>query len=406
MKIRNGLITGLSSLLILTQVAKAEEASVSSVDEFFKDSKTILEVRGRYEFADQAGRNESNAYTVRTRLGLETANVNGFKALVEMEDVRSLGSTSDYNPYPQAGRTVIADPKGTELNRLQLSYKSDGTQVILGRQRIILDGARFVGNVGWRQNEQTYDALTFKDNTLGDWAFFYSYIDTVQRIFGDDAPAPAQQEFKSDSHLINFGFSGIPQVKVTAYGYLLDLENAVANSSRTFGLSAQGSQKLNEDINLKYTAEYARQDDYANNPNSYQSDYIQGSVTAVWDAFDLGVAYELLGSDNGQGFKTPLATLHKFNGWADTFLGTPGAGLEDISVTLGFKLPSTTSVKFIYHTFESDIGGLDYGEEWDAVISHSFDKNWSVLAKYAHYSGGSAGFADNKKFWIQIEFKK
>jgi hypothetical protein len=36
------------------------------------------------------------------------------------------------------------------------------------------------------------------------------------------------------------------------------------------------------------------------------------------------VGYELLGSDNGEyGFATPLATLHKFNGWADQFLGTP-----------------------------------------------------------------------------------
>ncbi|MBL4575398.1 MAG: hypothetical protein JKY51_04760 [Opitutaceae bacterium] len=406
MNIKNGFKIGLGSLLILSQVAKAEETSSSSMGDIFKNGTTLLEVRGRYEFADQEGRAQSKAYTVRTRLGFETASLHGFKALIEMEDVRSLGSISDYNPYPQTGRTVIADPKGTELNRLQLSYATGGSLLTLGRQRIILDGARFVGNVGWRQNEQTFDALSFTDKTLQDWTFFYSYVDAVQRIFGKDAPLPAQREFESDSHLANIQFSGIPQIKITAYGYFLDLENSIANSSRTIGMSAQGSQKITEDLSLKYTVEYAIQQDYADNPNNYQADYLQGSLTASWDIFDLGIGYELLGSDNGQGFKTPLATLHKFNGWADTFLGTPAAGLEDISVTLGFKLPHDTSAKIIYHQFESDIGGLDFGDEWDAVLSHTINEKWKALAKYANYTGGSGGFSDNEKFWIQVEFKK
>ena len=58
-------------------------------------------------------------------------------------------------PYP-----VVADPESYEINRLQLTNTSIiDTTITLGRQRIVLDDHRFVGNVGWRQNEQTFDAL-------------------------------------------------------------------------------------------------------------------------------------------------------------------------------------------------------------------------------------------------------
>ncbi len=59
----------------------------------------------------------------------------------------------------------------------------------------------------------------------------------------------------------------------------------------------------------------------------------------------LGVGYELLGSDDGvAAFQTPLATLHKFNGFADQFLVTPAGGLQDIYfyAKAGF-LPKGTS---------------------------------------------------------------
>ena len=53
---------------------------------------------------------------------------------------------------------MVPDPRGTELNRFQITNTSlPGTRTTLGRQRIVLDDSRFVGNVGFRQNEQTFD---------------------------------------------------------------------------------------------------------------------------------------------------------------------------------------------------------------------------------------------------------
>ena len=67
---------------------------------------------------------------------------------------------SDYNSTTNGKTTypAVADPETYEINRLQLTNtRIPMTTVTLGRQRIVLDDQRFVGNVGWRQNEQTFD---------------------------------------------------------------------------------------------------------------------------------------------------------------------------------------------------------------------------------------------------------
>ena len=47
-----------------------------------------------------------------------------------------------------------------------------------------------------------------------------------------------------------------------------------------------------------------------------------------------------------KGFTTPLATLHKFQGWADKFLATPVNGIEDEYVNLSARSrPSAVSTR-------------------------------------------------------------
>ena len=118
------------------------------------------------------------------------------------------------------------------------------------------------------------------------------------------------------------------------------------------------------------------------------------------------VGYEVLGSDNGRGsFQTPLATLHKFNGWADKFLGTPAGGLEDLYGSLSYKVGvdgPLKGMKFdaVYHDFSADIGG-DYGSEIDLQVSKKFGKNYYAGLKFAHYSAD--GFAtDTQKIWFTL----
>src|SRR3546814_12023345 len=81
-------------------------------------------------------------------------------------------------------------------------------------------------------------------------------------------------------------------------------------------------------------------------------------ATLDWQTFSLNGNYEVLGSDAGVfAFQTPLATLHKFQGWADLFLTTPSAGVRDLNFTLTKKFPAipvlqALSAPIAYHRSE------------------------------------------------------
>lgn len=301
----------------------------------------------------------------------------------------------------EPGRTVVADPSETEVNQAWISYSNWDSSLKVGRQRILLDNARFVGNVGWRQNEQTYDALSFSNKSIPDTTVFYSYVHNVNRIFGDAHPSG---NFHSDTHLANISYSGIPVGTLTGYGYFLDLENAPANSSNTIGASFDGSHPITQDLKGTYRAEYAYQSDAADNPVNYTAHYYHFQLGGVYQNANAGAGYEVLTDDNGVGFSTPLATLHAFNGWADVFLATPSNGLKDFYVWAGYEFPCNIPVKFFFHKFNSNTGGSDYGQEFDLVASRKFGKHWTVLAKFAYYDAEDMPYQDTLKTWLQVGF--
>lgn len=391
--------------LIITNLGFSESVKEEKPLEKLAEEKFLLNVRTRYEFADQDGLRESNAFTVRTRIGYEISPVNGFKTLVELEDISIIRSEDNFNQagLSGAGRTVIADIKGAEVNQAYLTWTGLNSVVRVGRQRIILDNARFVGNVGWRQNEQTYDAFSINNKSLPKTTLFYSYVGNVNRIFGDDHPAG---NFDSDSHLINASFTGLPFAKLTGYAYLIDLSNS-GLSSDTFGFSVGGAHQWEEiPYKVSYSLGWATQSENGSTTPgvAYDADYFTAQVKGHIKSAFLGVGYESLGSDNGVSFKTPLATLHAFNGWADSFLATPTGGLEDFFVMAGFKLPGAIPFKAIYHDFKSDVGGVDFGSEVDLVASYKINKHFNLAAKYTTFDGAN-GYADRKKFWLQLVFK-
>ena len=152
-----------------------------------------------------------------------------------------------------------------------------------------------------------------------------------------------------------------------------------------------------------YRGEVATQSDYGNSPFNYSTTYylLEGGLKV--GAVTVKVGWELLGSDNRQGFKTPLATLHKFNGFADLFLATPGTGLQDLYVSMaGSPIPDLTLAAF-YHKFTTGGGSTDYGSEIDLVASYKIDKRFTAIAKYASYD--SAGYAiDTDRLTFELTF--
>jgi hypothetical protein len=109
---------------------------------------------------------------------------------------------------------------------------------------------------------------------------------------------------------------------------LFDNEQNYLLSRNSYGLSFEGRSMISSSSSLFYRLEYAEQRDAGENSGHVDSDYHRADVGVNLEHMNLKIGFEVLGGSPEDGrFLTPLATLHKFNGWADLFLGTPENGL-------------------------------------------------------------------------------
>ncbi|MEL6498135.1 MAG: alginate export family protein [Planctomycetota bacterium] len=374
--------------------------------------KVHLNNRTRFEFADTTGRNSSSAFTNRLRLGYESKPFFGLSGFVEMENVATPAPDNFFVPATGDGtpdRTVVADPPGTEINRAYARWSpaTNGdlrpfVDIRAGRQRIKLDDDRFIGNIGWRQFEQTFDAASINtDLGVEDLEIFYAYVWRVQRIFGPDGTNPDSQ-----SHLINARYKVSPELTATAFAYLLDFRgDEPLNSSNSFGVRLTGTLASGSDTSADYEVTYAHQTDAGSNPVDYNADFVAAQVKLNQAGLGFVLAgYQFLGSDDGVfAFRFPLGTNHKFQGFADNFLVTPAGGLQDAFVGVGGELPFGVKASVTYHEYWSDIGGDDQGEELNAVARKQLRPNWTALVKAAYFDGDS-GQPDTTRLWAQTTF--
>ncbi len=373
-------------------IALPAAVSADTFRQAITEGKASADLRYRYEYVDQDGlTQQAGASTLRTALGYATKPWYDAGAFIEFEDISVVG-TERYNSSVngKTGYPVVSDPAGTEVNQAFLEYAGvAATKIRLGRQRIIYDNARFIGNVGWRQNEQTFDGFSIVNKSLADTTLNYAYLTNVNTITGANLESDAL-------HLINVSYGGLKAGTLTAYAYLFDFETAT--DTQTLGARFNGSTAVSEGVKTVYAVEYASQSDYADAPSTVDADYLLVEAGAGIGASTIKVGYEVLSGDGVYAFQTPLATKHAFNGWADKFLTTPVNGLED----LYFSVESTLSgvkVAAVYHDFTADQGGADYGSEIDLLAATKLAKDYSVGVKYAGYS--TDGFSvDTDKIWL------
>lgn len=378
----------------------------------------MLDARLRWEDINRPGAaTDADAVTLRVRAGAEVKDTRlHISFLAEAEGTLALDKA--YNAFSFAhpasqqyrpGHAVIADPENIELNRLQLQYKTKAVALTLGRQRINLDDQRWVGSVGWRQNEQTFDAVRLELNK-GPFMVDGTYSNKILTIYGNDAGP--RRSYDGDFVFVQAGIKQGP-LAIKAFDYILDYGDplVITSSSQTYGMRATLSQPLGKAAKLNLIASYARQSDYKHTAG-FGVDYFAAEGAVTTRGLTATVGYESLGStvDSAgvrRALQTPLATLHKFNGWADLFLTTPANGLHDLYGGVGYAFPMVKSIKGLnagvtYHQFDSAFAGIDYGHEWDASVGFKTHKvTW--LVKYAAYTARGFG-VDTDKFWLQAEY--
>ena len=368
-----------------------------------------IDIRTRYEYRNQEGLDSSNSVTARARLGLTLGEFNGFSAFGELEATTALvddfdagpGNTTPNNPT----KTQIADPENVELNRAWVQYKGNGALAKFGRQRIIRNDAFFIGNVGWRQNEQTYDAgqIAYSDDNF---SLSYAYSYRVQRIFGDDAGGFVEQA-EGDFHFIDASFS-TPIGKVGAYAYLIDVDNQPnVGRSNTYGaftnlggLYLEGAYQEGESALVGGGGDY---DGFLGRAHYTLKTDSVGSFT--------------VGADwQQENFKTPFQTAHAHFGFADVFLGQQiglnNAGGNFDGIFDGYLkhsisgLPGGITAKTHLHYFANEDLTTTYGYEVDVVLVKKFTDNLTGLVKGAFFfADNDSGFGDVTQVTVDLNYK-
>lgn len=398
-------VTGLVALSLIGSAASVATAAepLENLRYAISGGSPNLDLRLRYEGVNQDNALEkADALTLRTRLGYTTGKWNQLDASAEYEGIAYAGDEQyDNNPAPTIGRagySIIPDPKGSELNQAWVRYTGIKDTVLkLGRQRLIFDNARWIGNVGWRQNEMTYDAYLLTNTSLPKTTVNYAYLSNANTIFFSD--------FQLHAHLLNVAYVATPWLKLSAYGYLLDfdLDVAIRQDTQTLGLRAAGEIEKGPG-KLSYAVEYAQQSDYEDSVDTVDADYTLIEVGYGVKLIGGKLGYEVLGSNDGlYGLQTPLATLHAHVGWADQFLNTPATGLRNVYASLnGTAYNLAWLVR--YHQWTADSGGADYGTEVDLQVTYPINDSLSVGAKYADYNADSFS-VDTRKTWLSAEYK-
>lgn len=305
---------GMLSLAALTTAAHAE----LTLPAMLADGRPVIDLRARYEDVDDHSKALlGEAGTLRARLGYETGTWNNFQLAFDFDQIWTLGgATFNSTRNGKTAYPIIADPAMTTLNRLQLTYTTGlETKITIGRQRLLIGNQRFVGNSGWRQHEQTFDSVSAVNTSLKDLTVTYAYIYRVNRIDGPSMPVPSitaaaatgqASYFKSNSHVFDAVYTGLPGFKLEAYTFLLDLaapgyaaspaqQTATAKlSTATYGGRADYTLPLSNGLAGKISGEYAHQTNYAANPLFYGLDYWLGEASLSYQGLTGLVGYELL----------------------------------------------------------------------------------------------------------------
>ncbi|SDZ75375.1 alginate export family protein [Microbulbifer marinus] len=397
------------SVFCFCQPAWSDHATATDLNDAIMHSCADVDFRYRYERVDQENFSKNaNASTLRSRLTWHTATLHNWVGLVEVDNIAAIGSER-YNSTVN-GKTqypVVADPTDTDLNRIQVQYKTKPFTGTLGRQRINQDNQRFVGGVGWRQNEQTFDGGR-AEFSMGyyakGWRGDVAWIGNVNRVFGPDGP---NADLRGTVIPVRLPYTPVENHELVPYLYWFDFDSGRNNSNGenfstgTLGLHYHGScPRGQRSFAWDWWLSAAIQKDIENNPKDYTERYFLAESNVKFEHFSFGGGYEYLGGTGKAAFITPLATLHKFQGWADQFLNTPVDGVGDAYVKGGFKWGSF-NFGLIYHNFRSTTGGLDYGNETDAVAEFKVNRWLKLQAKYADYRADEFS-QDTEKFWFSI----
>ena len=379
--------------------APDSESSPGSLGHALTSGLFAIDLRYRLEHVDdEAFEKNALASTLRGVLSYETGTFRGFSAGVRVETVTAIGNDLLYNNLGDGDlnngvtdRPVVADPALVEIDNLYLAYQGPhGLQARAGKFNYSLDNRRFIGTAPWRQNERSYEGLSFAIGSQRTVLATYAYLGRAYYNNGTTRDLEA--------HLFNLSRELGPGA-LTGYAYLLDWEAPARDelSSATYGLRFVGESRAGSSAIL-YFAEYARQGDYGENPGEFSLGYAHLGLGVGKGDLRLQAGWELKGGDGVSAVQTPLGSNHGKNGYADRLVVTPPEGSEDSYIQFSMDREKWGWL-VAYHDFRAARGTGRLGSEIDFVARYTPVDPLSVFLKVADYRADSLS-DDVTKVWL------
>jgi len=379
------------------------ESTIRSRWEYLKGGKISAEARYRFEAFDRDGAPftaPAYAPTLKIALGYETQSFHGFSAFAQGVAILVTGP-ADYSiptspSQNRPDRPTILDPKSLELGQGYLRWtggpQNKRLELSVGRQEIMLNDGRFITLSAWRQNHQAFDAVRLKAELPWHISFSYAFLNRAYRVMGHDA---TDGKPPMHSHLLDLAWREADKVNISLYGVLLGFRAPTDFNlaTQTFGLRATGPYQFNRSWGAVYTAEFANQRNFGDNPNRVNANYYLGEVGPAWRDFSVLAGYALLrGRSATDKLSTPLA--HPFNGWTDLFANNPSLGnshgLEARYLTANgpLRLLGGIHSTLTYYDYHSDSNRIHYGSELDMALAYKvrrISNRWEMGWRFGRY---------------------
>jgi hypothetical protein len=390
----------LSSLFIIGQVAEAVTVDVGG------------SIRPRVEYVDDGGQgqgaNVSKTHTtMQTRINVKATVDENVSAFIQIQDVRTWGGETPSTLPPSITRTGTSTSGQVDFHQAYLLVKDvmgTGLNLKVGRQEMVFDEARLIGNIGWIQQAQSFDAARI-DTRRGDFGFTGFYAQTLANdthpVLGSTLASTTVAESEFVGARGTYHLKG--KDRITAYFYSANDPNmtvpgnAVIQKLHTAGLYAAATFN-----GVRFRVDTAYQFGEVTptiDVEAYMMTFSIGKNLDIAEGARLEFWADYLSGDDGNDtlkrkqFTIPYGTNHKFYGHADKFLQNPATGLVDFVVKFNVKPTAKLKLQVHAHKFwaaetSATMTDTNLGSEIDLQLSYALAANTRLRMGYSRYIAG------------------
>lgn len=362
-----------------------------------REGQAFADLRYRLEVVDEDAFDEqAQASTMRLRLGGTTPSARGFDAGVAFQTTRVVGEPRYEDTTGSPGRfPTVRDPEDTIASEGWGRFRSrEGVfQFKIGRQPLSHDNERFIGTDSFRQLEQTFNAAATRFGTGETARADIQYITQANRVVGPNHPDPMQATSKLEALVFDYD-QAIGDTRLGVYAHEMEFKDD-SPSHRNLGIRLKGRLPWTE--RFSYRMEYARQEGINDEGPPDELGYRHLRLAQDLEGWSWELGSERLEGDRQWAVQTPLASLHRHNGWADRFLVTPAFGLVDHYVGVNFEQGEWDFGSRV-HDFHLDDGSGRYGQELSLSAGRDIFGPVRLQFGLSHYAGEEENFYPGDEF--------